>query len=391
MSTATALERKPLDLSIFPANLQKHVDPSAAAPLKMMAARGMVPAPPEQMLKMLYQLHFDEAVYKDVVKALKDMPENVLSPAVQTDQPPELLDWVADLRDGAVLDAVALNKNTSDQTIVRIAATANANLCDIIANNQVRVLRQPEIIERLYANANARMATVDKLVGLARENGIKLKALAGLEQALDSGEDLSTGGADDDVFAQLLLSEVAKAKAEDTKLSILEDDKLTRAEKERLRADLEGEDDNDEVEEKVIKRSGNLHSQIGEMNIAQKIRLATVGSRDAINILIRDPNKLIHMAAIRSPRLRAPDIRRIAANKSIPDGVIKYMAANKDWTRHYEVMVSLSSNPKTPLSDTMRFLNHLRTKELRDLSRNRNVAQQVSRMAKNLLQKRSGR
>lgn len=394
MSTEV-FERKPLELNVFPANLQKHLDPASPVPLKMMAARGMVPAPPDQMLRMLYQLHFDEAVHKDVVKALQEMPENVLTPAVQLDHPPEVLDWVAELRDGAVLNAIALNKNTQDATIVRIAADADANLCDIIANNQVRVLRQPEIIEKLYGNPNARMATVDRLIELARQNGVELKSLAGLDDALNSGEDLNQGGCDEDVFAQLLQAEVAKARAEDARLSILDNDNLTRAEKERLRAELEGpeeeEDEGAEAEEVKKKGAGNLHSQISEMSIAQKIRLATVGSKEAIGILVRDTNKLIHMAAIRSPRLRIPDVRRMAANKSMPDGVIKYIASHRDWTKHYEIMVSLTMNPKTPLSDTMRFLNHLRSKELRDLSRNRNVPQQVSRMAKSLGNKRSGR
>jgi hypothetical protein len=389
--TTEVFERKPLELNVFPPNLQKHVDPSAPAPLKMMAARGMVPAPPDQMLKVLYQLHFDEAVRNDAIKALTDMPDGVIVPALQTDQPAQVLDWIAGLRSGQALQAVALNRNTDDRTIVQIAIEADAQLCDIIANNQVRVLRYPEIIEKLYQNPNARMATVDRLIDLAKQNGIELKGLGGLELALGSGEDLHSGGIDDSAFAALLQAEVAKAKADEQKYSALDNDKLTRSEREKLQRELDGPEDDEEQPEEVVKKAaGNLHSQIAEMNIAQKIRLATVGSKEAINILVRDTNKLIHMAAIRSPRLRLPDVARMAANKSMPDGVIKYIAHHRDWTRSYEIMVSLTQNPKTPLSDTMRFLNHLRAKELRDLSKSRNVPQQVARMAKTLAQKRSG-
>ncbi|MBA2664928.1 MAG: hypothetical protein H0U74_21750 [Bradymonadaceae bacterium] len=376
-------ERKPLDIAAFAANLQRHIDPAAPPPLKMMAARGMVPAPPDQQLKVLYQLHFDEAVSVEVLKALHAMPENILLPAVQGDQPASVLDWVASERDGAVVDAVVLHKNTDDRTIAHLAKTADANLCDLISNNQVRVLRYPTIIEHLYKNTSARMATVDKLVDLAKRNDVEIPNLAGLKSVLESEEDLSEGLLDDDEFAALLKEEAAKVKSEDAQSSSMEE--LTRGERERLREQLDQED-----EEKVTKGGGTLHSKILQMSIAQKVRLSTVGSKEAINILVRDSNKLIHMAAIRSPRLNAPDVKKLAGNKSMPEGVVRYIANNRDWTRHYEVMVLLVSNPKTPLPDVMGFLNHLRSKELRDLSRSKNVPQQVSRMAKTLATKRSG-
>ncbi len=385
-------ERKPLPIETFPPNLQMHVKPESPPPMKMMAARGMVPAPPAQQLQVLYNLHFDSAVADAVRESLAQMPDNVLLGAVQSDQPGGVLDWVASVRsDESILQAVALHKGTEDATIWRLAKRADGELCEIIANNQVRVLRSPQIIEALYANPKARMATVDRLIDLAQRNEVNLSNLPGLNQALKSGVDLNEGGLDDDAYAAVMGDEAKKVQAEEQKLKLLQDENLTRSQREALEKELAGDDQEGEATEEEDEKRLSLHVQINNMNIAQKIRLATVGSREAIKILVRDSNKLIHMAAIRSPRIQMGDVRQLSANKSLPEGVISYIASNRDWTKHYDVMSNLTMNPKTPLADVMNFVNHLRTKELRQLSRSRNVPHQVSRVAKQLLNKRGMR
>lgn len=389
-------ERQLLPVDSFPPNLQMHVKADAPPKMKMMAARGMVPAPPAQLVQVLFQLHFDASVSEAVTSALADMPENVLVSALNKGQPPGVLDWVAEVReDGAVQEAIVLSKEAHDATICRLAETAEADVCEIIANNQVRVLRSPAIIEALYKNTKARMSTVDKLIDLAQRNEVDFSGLPGLNQALRGGGLKDDGtGLDDEAFSKLLGKEGEKAGNEEARLKKLEDSNLTRSERAALEAEMAaegdfGEDDDEEAQEK--KRGSNLYKEIAEMNIAQKVRLATVGSREAIKILIRDSNKLIHMAAVQSPRMQVGDIRRMSANKSLPEGVVKYIASNRDWTRHYDIMVNLTMNPKTPLSDVMSFMNHLRIRELRQLSRNRNVSQQVARMAKQLMKKRGNR
>jgi hypothetical protein len=242
------------------------------------------------------------------------------------------------------------------------------------------------------------MATVDKLSDLAQRKEGDLSGLPGLKHAMRAGALKDDGtGLDDDAFSKLLGQAGDQAKNEDSRLKKLEDTDMTRSEREALEAEMaadggdfgDDEDDEEVLEEK--KRSSSTYQQIAEMNIAQKVRLATTGNREAVQILLRDSNKLIHMAAIQSPRMKVGDIRRLSANKSLPEGVVKYIANNRDWTRHYEVMVNLTLNPKTPLSDVIGFLNHLRIRELRQLTRNRNVSQQVSRMAKQLMKKRGNR
>ncbi len=391
-------DRQPLDLSAIPQKLQKHVQPDAPAKLKMMAARGMLPAPPEQMVKILYQLHFDgdAKIGKAARSALADMPANVLGPVIQKADHAGLLDWVGEVHaaDGDIGALLVRNQATNDHTIVRLCEHADAQLADVIATNQVRVLRTPEIIEGLYKNPSVSSATIDNLVELAQRNGVELKGLPGLSDALKSGQNIFDGGqgADDATFSALLKEESQRAEQDEEKRRKLEEaaESLTRSERERLKNELAGDDSDDEEDEEDSRRRGNLYAELNDMSIAQKIRLATVGSREAIKILVRDQNKLVHLAAIKSPRVKAGDVAKFASNKSLPDNVIEYIANNRDWTQKYDVMKSLVNNPKTPLKDSLKFLNHMRVNDLRDLSRSRNVPHQVSRAAKGLMRKRTG-
>jgi len=388
----TEFSREPLDLSEIDPKLHRHVLADAAPKLKMMAARAMLPAPPEQMVRVLYQLQFDadRAIQTGARDSLAQMPEAVLAPAIQKAAHPGLLDWVGQVhaRNDAIGKVIAVNRATDDHTIVGLCAHAGRELADIIATNQVRVLRTPAIIEGLYKNPAVSSATIDALVELAQRNQVELKGLPGLNAALRSGSNFlkAEPGVDDAVFSALLSEEVSLAKEEDEEAKKVEEmaQNLTRSQMEKMRENSGGGEDEDD------EPRGNLMSQLNAMSISQKIRMATVGSHAAVKVLVRDQNKLVHMAAIRSPRVKLADVAKFASNKALPDGVIEYIANNRDWTQKYDIIKNLVHNPKTPLRESLKFLNHMRSKDLRDLARSRNVSHQVSRAAKALASKRSG-
>jgi peroxiredoxin family protein len=104
--------------------------------------------------------------------------------------------------------------------------------------------------------------------------------------------------------------------------------------------------------------------------------------------LIRDSNKVVATAVIRSARITDGEIETISKSRSISDEIIRIIANNKDWTKNYQVKLNLVNNSKTPMSETLKFINHLRDKELRDLARSRNVSSQVCTAARRLMQKR---
>jgi len=391
---SNAVERQPLELSEFPSNLQKHVDPDAPAKMKMMAAQGMVPAPPEQTVRLLYQLHFDggSQVSEAVDEAIADLPDNVLGNVIDKEDHPGILDWIGEKRgdDQPVVEQLLRNKACQDETFIEVGKEADADTCDVIATNEVRILRTPQIIESLYQNPNARMATVDQLVELAQRNDVELAGLPGVNRAIQADSEMPDEGPglDEESFSEMLQEQAELAEKEEEELAKLEDDSLTRSEKEKLREKIEeGSDEGDEEGKDRPITPGVLQ----QMSVPEKIRLATVGSRSTIKKLVQDPNRLVHMAAIESPRIKQPDVVRMASRKSLPDGVIGYIANNREWTQNYQVVKNLVFNPKTPVSDSMELIKRLRNNELKQLQRSKDVPHQVSRAAGRLYKKRTGR
>src|SRR5690242_17573219 len=75
----------PVALSALPANFQKHVDPKAPAPLRMMGAKALVPMGPKEMATALFMLSFDAdaAVRETAAKTAAGLPDRILSVALR--------------------------------------------------------------------------------------------------------------------------------------------------------------------------------------------------------------------------------------------------------------------------------------------------------------------
>src|SRR5437868_14012961 len=85
MAEAIAQPACPLPLDVLPATFQKHVDPKAPAPLRMMGAKALVPMGPKEMLTALFMLTFDAdpAVRETAAKSAAGMTDRVLSVALR--------------------------------------------------------------------------------------------------------------------------------------------------------------------------------------------------------------------------------------------------------------------------------------------------------------------
>jgi hypothetical protein len=113
--------------------------------------------------------------------------------------------------------------------------------------------------------------------------------------------------------------------------------------------------------------------RLSEMNVPQKMSRATKGTREERAILIRDPNKLIAITVLSSPKLTDSEVESIAKMSSVSDEILRIISTNRNWMKNYVVVSALARNPKTPLAVSMNLLNRLSEKDLRTLSTNRNI------------------
>jgi hypothetical protein len=135
------------------------------------------------------------------------------------------------------------------------------------------------------------------------------------------------------------------------------------------------------------KISESLYGQIMKMSVSEKVKLAMVGNREARNILIKDTNRIILSAVINSPKLSEDDVLMYASNRSLADEVIKLISMKKEFLQNYKIKLALVTNPKTPAAISLKLLNYIMEKDLRSISKNRNVNPLISRQAIRVLSK----
>ena len=113
--------------------------------------------------------------------------------------------------------------------------------------------------------------------------------------------------------------------------------------------------------------------KIASLNVAQRMTLAMKGSREERAVLIRDPNKIVAVAVLSSPKLTETEVESIAKMANVSDEILRMIGFSRAWTKNYTVVHALVRNPKTPVAMSMNLLARLSDKDLRSLSTNRNV------------------
>ena len=128
-----------------------------------------------------------------------------------------------------------------------------------------------------------------------------------------------------------------------------------------------------------------------KMGMKDRTRLGMKGDREARNILIRDPNRIVAQAVVQNPRITMQEIEKIAAMRSITEDILRQIASSRQWSRSYAIVHNLARNPRTPIANVLNILTRLQLKDLNALAKNRNVSDAVRRQAMRISQGRVGK
>lgn len=330
---------------------------SHEAPLeaRLLAARGALPLEPIELASVLFALlhDADPQVKQAAQTSLGDLPAHVLEPVLDGPAHPALLSLLAQAHadDEPRCAQLALNRATDDRTIAFLATLPHCSVVDIISHNQERMARCEDIVEALGANPLTGRAAIERILSFL-------------------GSDPQPGPTE---------PEMGNADAEAAVVALLGDD--FRGFAEELTRESSGAGDGPAA-------GTNLFTAVQTMSVIQKIKLARLGGNDARALLIRDRNKVVASAAVRSPRITDAEAASYAQSRSLCDEVYRIIATNREWTKHYPVKRALATNPKVPLSQSISFLNHLQDRDLKSIMKSRDVPSAVSAHARRLLQKK---
>ena len=336
-----------------------------------------------------------------------ETPEDLLVAASAADTAPRVLAYLATLSDGKEIhEATILNPRTPDQALVKLAATTPHNsLLELITINQQRLVRCPQIIDAVLGNGacsgeaerrarETRKEFFEKERG-ARQIADELRA-RGQNAAAEFFEaaELSTAAGDltlEDAWLIAQHIEVSDDDLDDSWLPAERYEELISETAADASANIQRVIESERLEGgEVNAERVSLIRKIMFMNTKDRMKLGMKGDREARSILIRDSNKVVCSAVVNNPRITEQEIENIAAMRTVADEVLRLIAMNRSWARSYPIIHNLARNPRTPIPTVMNILPRIRTKDLLNLTQNRNVSEAVRRQAYRLGQARSG-
>jgi hypothetical protein len=111
-----------------------------------------------------------------------------------------------------------------------------------------------------------------------------------------------------------------------------------------------------------------------ELNVGDKIKLAMSGDKEWRSLLVKDSNKQVSSAVLKNPRVTEKEVLTLCQNRSTNDELIRLILANREWLKNYTIRLALTMHPRTPLNQGIRFLSTLGEKDIRKLSKSRNIS-----------------
>jgi regulator of extracellular matrix RemA (YlzA/DUF370 family) len=391
--------------------VQAIISGSAPQPARLAAARGMLPLPQNDLLEVLVALTSsdDAQIAAAATETLgAESSEDLLIAASAQDTAPAVLAYLATQPDAKpeVYEATILNTNTPDQALAKLAATTrHGSLLELITINQQRLVRCPEILDAILANP----ATIGEAERRAREtrkeffekergarqiaDELRARGQTAAAEFFEAAE-LTTAAGElslDDAWLIAQHIEVTDADLDDAWLPAERYEELISETAADASANVQRVIESERLEKgDVSAERVSLIRRIMFMNTKDRMKLAMKGDREARSILIRDSNKVVCSAVVNNPRITEQEIENIAAMRTVSDEVLRLIAMNRSWARSYPIIHNLARNPRTPVPTVMNILNRIRTKDLVNLSQNRNVSEATRRQAYRLQQTRSG-
>jgi hypothetical protein len=319
-------------------------DGTASPQILEFASRGMVPLPPEDLVRAVATILASGnpklAPLAEESFAAFDaasLQGAVMSGGVRSEQ---LAVIARRTMDPHVLEPLIRHKAVSDETLAWLAERVEGPMQDIIVTNQTRLLASPVIVERLFENPRLSPEIRRRADEFLEE--FFLKKERERDEAGEIEEEPEESG-----------PELAAAPGVPVDEAGLTED---------------------------AKKS--LFARVATMTVMQKIRLAYRGNKEERMFLVQDRNRLVSSAVLKSPKTRDADAEAIANMKSVSEDVLRGVTFRRDWMRHYGVLRNIVKNPRSPIDVTISLVMRLNAKDMKTLSGDRNVPDAVRAMAR---------
>lgn len=355
-------------------------DGTAARNIKEFAAQGLLPLTEDELipLQILLSKDSDGRIASAAQGTLQKVSEQVWIRLVERKTPdPEIISFCLEQKSlpSIVKEKILLNHSIPDEIIRHMASTQAGHILDLIINNHVRLLRDPELLPTLERNASLSVDQKRRLEEFRMEFIIKKQRLEAHVEALPVVEKAPV----EDILAQVpSLDEEAKRilkTADEVPQEEPSDEQVQQTLKNLLATE-----DLKQASPEIV----STWQRILKMKYGQRIRVALLGNKEERSILIRDSSKQVASMVLKNPRLTDPEVEGFAQMRNIDSDLLRQMGQSREFLKRYTVIHCLVKNPKTPSPIALNLLKLLREADLKNLEKDKNIPEVLRRQAKKL-------
>lgn len=346
-------------------------------PMVMALLGGSLPVPPGDFIQAQAQAILSESAFSDrALQNFQATPASVIQGLLlDRIQPPKPLELVLRFRpEFAILESALLHPDLTSEIVERSIPDLPGPALDIISNNQVLWLERPVILDLLELHPAAEY-NLKRRINEFRFEVLKLVPEEVKRDRLEVLDEVEAGHLDRS-WAELPLP---KEDSAEEKEAVLSD--VPQVDPETLVKRIK-EDEGEEVNLSVAKRITRLKTN-------QKIMLAIKGGKEERTILIRESNRLIQENVMRNGRITEGEVAFIAAMRTVSDGVLRIISANRDWMKKYTIVKAIVYNPRTPIAVSMTHLKRINEFDMKLMQRDKNIPEVLRREAKRYLTSKS--
>jgi len=308
--------------------------------LQLLAASGLLPVPPEELIPVQVDLARggDPEISQRATETLLGLDPRIAGPFLEHQAYESVLSFfAAESSHPGIIEVIIRRRDVPRQVLKDLARRLPPDLQEVLILRQDAILDEPAILQALEDNPQLSSYTQ--------------RRIAEYRQHLLPRERGGTAGPTQPVVEEM----------EDEDLAI-----TLAAIKRAL--PTEGE---------VEEQSGLSEGQIRMLPVPARLKLSRGAGRVLRTFLLRDSNTQVALSALLSNNLPEQEVEQIANSRAVAEEILDAIAKKREWISRYGVAKALVKNPKTPLPISMKLINRMAVRDLRDLGRDKNIPDAV--------------
>jgi len=355
---------------------QKYLNSELPAPMAATLIGGDLPIPTADLLCVLSHAVFtDSPLSGKALETLAGLPSYIVMGAISG--PVETADVLGLVllhrHEPELLEAALLNGTLTAEWMERAIPALPERHLEIALNNQVLWIQRPTILDALETHP-AGTTNLKRRITEFRKEVLGQLDSSGAKERIEILDDVDSGALDK-AWSELPLP--------------------TEDESQGAHGPVPQARDTAQVAVQAVQRvpppqqHGTLAQRIMKLAPNQKIVLALRGGKEERTILMQESNRLIQVNIVRNGRITEGEIAHIAQMRTAHEEVIRIISNNREWTRKYQILKNLVSNPRTPLPIALSLIGRVNEFDLKHMSKDRNIPDALRREAQRLFERRT--